>query len=98
MPGIADHIEKERPAIELAVDRVFLTNRGDHVIEDVLRNVVVPRLDDIGRLHCRHFDEGRLADIDVPGTFLVLGLGNETLYAETLSGGNLIVEAREFLI
>ncbi len=98
MPGIADHIEEERPAIELAVNRVLLADRGDHVVDHVLRDVVVPWLDDIGRLHRRHFDEGRLADIDVPGAFLLLRLGDEALDAEAFDRRDLVVDAGEFLV
>ena len=69
VPGVADHIEEERPAIHLAVDHVLFADRRDDVVEHVLRDVGVPRLDDVGFDHRRHFDERRLADIDVPGAF-----------------------------
>ena len=91
----ADHVEQERPAVELAVDRAFLADRGDDVVDDVLRDVVVPRLDDAGLDEGRHFDERRLADIDVPGALLVLGLGDEALDAEAFDRRDLVVEARE---
>ena len=94
MPSRSDHIEQERPAIELAVDRAFLADRGDDVVDHVLRDVVVPRLDDAGLDEGRHFDERRLADIDVPGALLVLGLGDETLDAEAFDRRDLVVDAR----
>ena len=95
MPAGADHVEQERPAIELAVDRVLLADRRDDVVEHVLRDVVVPGLDDVGLDHRRHFDERRLADIDVPGALLVLRLGDEALDAEALDRRDLVVDAGE---
>ncbi len=98
MPGIADHVEKEGPAIKLAVDGAFFADRRDDVVENIFWNVVVPRLDDIGLDHRRHLDERRLANINVPGAFLVLGLGDETLDAESFHRRDLIVDAREFCV
>ena len=95
MPGRADDVEEERPAIELAVDRAFLANRRDDVVDHLLRNVIVPWLDDAGLDERRHFDERRLADIDVPRALLVLGLGDEALDAEALDRRDLIVDAGE---
>ncbi len=95
MPAHADHVEQERPAIELAVDRALLADRRDDVVEHVFRDVVVPRLDHVGLDHRRHLDERRLADIDVPGAFLVLGLGDEALDAEALDRRDLVVDAGE---
>ena len=98
MPRVADHIEQERPAVHLAVDRVLFADRRDDVVEHVLRDVVVPRLDDVGFDHRRHFDERRLADIDVPGAFAALRLGHEALDAETFDRRDLVVDAGEFLV
>ena len=94
----ADHVEQERPAIELAVDRAFLADRRDDVVDHFLRDVIVPGLDDVGLDERRHFDERRLPDIDVPGALLVLGLGDEALDAETLDRRDLIVDAGEFRV
>src|SRR5688572_31523779 len=90
MPRIPDHIEQERPAIELAVDGVLLTDRGDHIVEHVLRDVGIPRLDDVGFNHRRHLHERRLTYIDVPGAFPSLGLGYEALDAEALDRSDLV--------
>ena len=95
MPSASDDVEQERPAIQFAVDRVLFADRGNDVVDHVLRNVVVPRLDDVGFDERRHFDERRLPDIDVPGAFLVLGLGDEALDAESLDRRDLIVESGE---
>ncbi len=95
MPAGPDHVEQERPAVELAVDRVLRTDRGDDVVEHILRDVVVPRLDDIGLDHRRHLHERRLADIDVPGALAVLRLGDEALDAEALDRRDLVVDAGE---
>ena len=98
MPAHADDIEQERPAIELAVDGVLLADRRQDVIEHVLGNIGVPGLDDVALDHRRHFDERRLADIDVPGALLVARLGDEPLDAEALDRGDLRVEAGELRI
>ena len=98
VPARADHVEQERPAIELAVDGAFLADRGNDVVDHVLRDVVVPRLDDVGLDERRHFDERRLPDIDVPGAFLVLGLGDEALDAEALDRRDLIVDPGELRV
>src|ERR1700722_7686462 len=95
MPGRADDIEEERPAIEIAIDGTFLANRRDDVVDHLLRYVIVPRLDDARLDEGRHFDERRLADIDVPRAFFILGLGDKALDAEALDWGDLIVDAGE---
>src|SRR5262249_34823143 len=95
MPARADHVEQERPAIELAVDRALLADRRDNVVDHLLRDVLVPRLDDVALDHLRHLHERRLPDIDVPGALLALGLGHEALDAEALDRRDLIVDARE---
>ena len=98
MPRIADHIKKEGPAVKLAVDCAFFADRRDDVIENVFWNVVVPRLDDIGLDHRRHLDEWRLANVNIPGAFLVLGFSHEALDAKPFHRCDLIVDAREFCI
>ncbi|MBW8728071.1 MAG: hypothetical protein JF625_23375 [Inquilinus limosus] len=95
MPARADDIQHERPAVELAVDRAFLADRGDEIIDHVLRDVVVPWLDHIGLDQGRHLYEGSLADIDIPGAFLVFRLGDEAFDAESLDRRDLVVDARK---
>ena len=98
MPAGSGHIEQERPAVELAVDRALLANRWNDVVEHVLRDVGVPWLDDVGLDHRRHLDERRLADIDVPGTLAVLRLCHEAFDAKALNRRDLVVDTRELLV
>ena len=95
MPSCSDHVEQERPAIHLAVNGVLGADRRDDIVEHILRDVGVPRLDDVGFDHRRHFHERRLADIDVPGTFAALCLRHEALDAEAFDRRNLVVDAGE---
>src|SRR5215467_7757336 len=95
MPSRADHVEEERPAIQLAVNRALRTNRRDDVIDHILRDVVVPGLDDACLDEGRHFDERRLSYIDVPRALLVLGLSHKALDPEAFDRGDLVVDARE---
>ena len=98
MPGRADDVEEERPAIQFAVDGAFRADRRDDVVDHFLWDVVVPRLDDAGLDEGRHFDERRLADIDVPRALLVLGLGDEALDPEAFDRGDLVVDSRELRV
>jgi hypothetical protein len=98
MPAHADHVEQERPAVELAVDRALLTDRGDEVVDHLLGDIVVPRLDHVGLDHRRHFDEGRHPDVHVPGALLLLGLGDEALDAEAFDRRDLVVDAGELTV
>ena len=95
VPAHADHVQQERPAVELAVDRALLADRGDDVVDDLLGDVLVPRLDHVGLDHRGHLDERRHADIDVPGALAVLGLGDEALDAEALDRRDLVVDVGE---
>ncbi len=98
VPRRSDDVQQERPAIELAIDRALRANRWNDVVDHVLRDVIVPRLDHAGLDERRHFDERRLPDIDVPSALFVLGLGNEAFDAETLDRGNLIVDSGKLLV
>src|SRR5688572_1842429 len=98
MPGVADDIEQERPAIELAVDSSFGADRWYDVINHVLGNVVVPGLDHVRLDHCGHFNERRLAYIDVPGRFLVFCFRNKALDTEAFDRGDLVVYAWKPLV
>src|ERR1700733_11016402 len=95
MPSRADHVQKERPAVQLAVDRALLPDRWNYVVDHIFRNVVIPGFGNIGLDERRHFDEWRLADIDVPCALLVLGLGDEALDPEAFDRGDLVVDSRE---
>src|ERR1700685_2983771 len=86
---------RNAPAIELAVDRVLGADRRNDVVNNIFRDVLFPRLDHVALDHRRHFDERRLADGDVPGTLLFLGLGDEALDAKTLHRRDLVVDPRE---
>src|ERR1700734_1096990 len=96
MPGRADNIEEKRPAIELAVDRAFFADRRNDVVDHVLRDVIVPWLNDAGLDEGRHLNKWRLTDIDVPAAVLVLSLCDKTLDAKSLDRRDLVVQSREF--
>ncbi len=95
MPAHADHIQQERPTVELAVDRALLTNRRDNVIEDIPWNVIVPWLDHIRLNHRGHLDERSLTNIDVPGTLALLGFSNKAFNPEPLHRSNLVIHIWE---
>src|SRR5580693_2662047 len=84
MPRRANDIEEERPAIELAVDRAFFADRRNDIVDHVLWDVVVPRLNHASLDKRRHLDERRLTDVDVPAAVLVFSLCHETLNAKSL--------------
>src|ERR1700733_5504871 len=98
MPRRAYDIEEERPAVELSVDGTFRANRRDDVVDPVLRDVVVPRLDDAGFDERGHLNKRRLPDIDVPCALAALRFGDKALDAEALDRRDLIVDPGELLV
>jgi hypothetical protein len=95
MPTQADHIQQERPAVELSVHGALFADRWQDVIDDVFRDVIVPGLDDIRIDEGRHFDERRLPYVDVPCALLILGFGDKPLGAEAFDRGDLIIDPGE---
>src|ERR1700735_319253 len=95
MPGRAANIEEKLPAVELAVDRAFFADRRNDIVDHVLRNVVVPRLDHASLDERRHFNERRLTDVDLPRALAALRFGDKALDAESLDRRDLIVDSRE---
>ena len=97
VPAHGDDVEQERPAVQLAVHRAFVADRGDQVVQDVLGDVAVPRLDHVGLNERGHLDKWRHADIHVPGAGLIARLGHEAVDAEALDGCDLEIEWRGLL-
>ena len=93
-----DHIQQERPDVELAIDRALLADRRDHVIQHFLGDVGIPWLDRAAGDELSHLDEGGHADVDVPGALPCLGFSDELRYVEPISRGDLVIHARELRI
>ena len=94
VPALDDHVEEERPDVELALVGRLVPNRRNQRIEQPRRQIRIPRLDDAGVRQLDHLQEGRDADVHVPGALLVLGFGDEAVDAEILGRRNFGIDRK----